>query len=238
MKGPNFRGPSEPPFLFLLEREWIAARLALRLNLPCVYPVQIRIDSAIIEVVEDSQLRDALKNGPEILFGGINVGVGWSEWSSAFSVPRNGVQCAAEIYLFDTMIQNWDRSVAQPNLLAKGPNLMMLDHGEAFVEATATSAERDYHGVPWHLGSIRNAEGADEFERHPLWSKLRPKSHVSFTDAVERWKRLPEDVFDLIAAEVPSCWDSRTAQKIADYLSEAVEKIDKILENIEHNFSR
>lgn len=235
MKGPAF---GDRPFDFLLEREWMAARLALQLGLPCAHPVQIQVDPLLAEQVDDPALRRGLADSPDVLFGSLLVGLGWHEWTDAISLPRDTVQLAAEIYLFDTIIQNWDRSVAQPNLLAKGTRLMMIDHGEAFTEATGSELERDFLRPPWHLGALRNAAGADDLEQHALWLKLRPKTHVCFESAARKWKELPDDAFALIAASVPHCWDRRAAQRIAAYLEDAVENLDAVVSHIEYSFAR
>ena len=152
------------------------------------------------------------------------------------SLSRDSVQIAAEIYLFDTIIQNWDRCAPNPNLLVKGEKLLMIDHGEAFVEATGLDAERDHHALPWKVGGVENHVG--EYEMHPLWPKLRPKNRIDFIAAADRWKALPDDVFTLIAADVPDCWNKVTALRIAAYMAEAVENVNAIVNNIEYNFDR
>jgi len=234
MKGPAF---GERAFRSLLEREWVAARLALQLGLPCAHPVLIQLDPTIVAHVDDPRLQRGLVSGPDILFGSLFVGPGWHEWTDAITLPRDAVQQAAEIYLFDTIIQNWDRSVVQPNLLAKGSRLMMIDHGEAFTEATGSELERDFLAPPWRLGALQNAAGADELAQHALWLKLRPKTQVCFKTAARKWKQLPDDAFTLIAAGVPSCWDGAAARRIAAYLQAAVENIDTVVSNIEHSFA-
>ncbi len=152
------------------------------------------------------------------------------------SITRDNLQLAAEIYLFDTIIQNWDRCAPNPNLLVKGEKFLMIDHGEAFVSATGSDGERDHHALPWRVGGIANHVG--EYEMHPLWPKLHPKNRVHFSAAADSWKALPDDVFTLIAADVPDCWSKVAASRIAAYVTEAVENIDAIVANIEHNFDR
>jgi hypothetical protein len=226
----------EKTFPCLLEREWFAARLAQQLALPCAPPFQIHLDPDVVATVQDAFLRNKLQAGPEVLFGSLNGGPGWMEWSDSMSLSRDSVQIAAEIYLFDTIIQNWDRCAPNPNLLVKGEKLLMIDHGEAFVEATGLDAERDHHALPWKVGGVENHVG--EYEMHPLWPKLRPKSRIDFIAAADRWKALPDDVFTLIAADVPDCWNKVTALRIAAYMAEAVENVNAIVNNIEYNFDR
>ena len=233
LKGPCL---GEKPFPYLLEREWFAGRLAQQLGLPCALPLKIRLDPDVIESVNDPFLRTRLKAGPDILFGSLNAGSGWSVWTDGTSIPRDHAQRAAEIYMFDTIIQNWDRSASNPNLLVKSDDLMMIDHGEAFVEATGSDAERDHTPRPWTVGGVTNHEG--QFEMHALWPKLRPKNRVDFTTAAGRWQALPEDTFDLIASDVPEAWSKPAAARISAYMVEAVENINDIVANIEHNFDR
>ena len=152
------------------------------------------------------------------------------------AVSRDHAQIAAEIYVFDTIIQNWDRCAANPNLLVKGDKFLMIDHGEAFVEATGSDAERELTPPPWKLGGVVNHAG--EYEMHPLWPKLRPKNRVDFAAIADRWKALPDDAFALIAADVPDCWSKETALRIAAYMTEARENVNEIVANIEHNFDR
>lgn len=233
LKAPHL---GEKPFPCLLEREWFAGRLAQQLGLPCALPLQIRLDPDVVASEPDPMLRARLQASPDILFGSLNSGPGWRLWTEGTTVPRDNAQIAAEIYVFDTIIQNWDRCTANPNLLVKGDRFLMIDHGEAFVEATASDAERDLTPLPWTLGGVINHQG--EYEMHPLWPRLRPKNKVSFVAATERWKALPEDTFALIATSVPDCWNRMTASRIAAYLDEAVKNIGAIVANIEHNFDR
>jgi len=233
MKAPHL---GEGHFPFLLEREWFAGKLAQHLGLPCAMPLQILLDPEVVASEQEPMLRTRLQNGPTVLFGSLSGGAGWSLWSDAIAVSREHVQIAAEIYLFDTIIQNWDRCAANPNLLVKGEKFLMIDHGEAFVDATASDAERELTPQPWKVGGVVNHEG--EYEMHPLWPKLRPKNRVDFAAAADRWKALPDDAFNLIAADIPSCWNEASASRISAYLAEATKNVNQIVANIEHNFDR
>lgn len=233
LKAPHL---GEKPFPCLLEREWFAGKLAQQLGLPCALPLQIWLNPEVVASEQDLMLRARLQAGPEILFGSLNGGPGWSLWTDAMAVARGHVQIAAEIYVFDTIIQNWDRCAANPNLLVKGDRFLMIDHGEAFVAATGSDAERELTPLPWRLGGVVNHEG--EYEMHPLWPKLRPKNRVDLMAVANRWKALPDDAFALIAADVPDCWSKVTASRIAAYMTEAMDNVDEILANIEHNFDR
>lgn len=223
LKGPQL---GEKRFPCLLEREWFGGRLAKQLGLPCAMPLQIRLDPDVVATAQEPLLRAGLFAGPDILFGSLDGGPGWNIWTDAMAVSRDHAQLAAEIYLFDTIIQNWDRSAENPNLLVKGHRFLMIDHGEAFAHATTEGSEQDLTPKPWAIGGVVNHHQG-EWEMHPLWPKLRPKSHVDFTAAADRWKALPDDTFALIAADVPDCWNKVTASRIAAYMTEAYGKRER-----------
>ena len=175
LKAPNL---GETQFPTILEREWFAGRLAQQLDLPCARPLLIRMTPEVVATIQDASVRAKLQVGPAILFGSESGGPGWIEWSDSRSVARDHVQVAAQIYLFDTMIQNWDRCVPNPNLLTKGDRLLMIDHGEAFVSAVGSDAERSHHTLPWKLGGVDNHCG--EYEMHPLWPKWMRRRYARF----------------------------------------------------------
>jgi hypothetical protein len=233
LKSPNFH---EKKSEFAIEREWVAAKLALALELPCAPPLKVNLSKAFIASVPDEQLRRQLSAGPEIVFGSLSAGAGWNIWTEAMALPRNKLALATKIYLFDTIIQNWDRCIDNANLLQKGDSLLLIDHEEAFVEATGTDAERSFQNVPWMPGAINNFEGLGT--EHPLWRKLRPATMVDFKDAAASWKSLPEDAFALYAGAIPGCWSTKATTAIAEYLSKATQKIDEITDLIEYNYKR
>jgi hypothetical protein len=233
LKSPEFH---EAKSEFVLEREWLAAKLALALGLPVAIPAQIKVSGQFIESITDGQLRQQLERGPDVLFGSLSAGQGWNVWSSVIAVPRTAVQTAASIYLFDTVIQNWDRCVDNPNLLQKGDQLLMIDHEEAFVSATGAPPEQEYHRPPWVMGAIVNHSGT--FEEHPLWSKLRPATAVDFRAACNASKALPDDAFSLYSSEMPLCWSHAAGEKIVTYLSECLARLDNIVEQVENNYTK
>ncbi|WP_299508281.1 HipA family kinase [Cypionkella sp.] len=233
LKSPHFHVKKSS---FVVEREWMAAKLALALDLPCAPPVKVHLSQEFIASMADRQLQRQLLSGPEIIFGSLSAGSGWNIWTEAAHMPRNKLALATSIYLFDTVIQNWDRCMPNPNLLQKGDDLLLIDHEEAFVEATGSDAEKDYQKAPWVRGAISNHTGYDL--EHPLWRKLHPATQVDFQQAAATWKRLPSDAFTLYARDAPACWSSHATFAIADYLSNATQRIDEITALIEYNFSR
>lgn len=219
---------------FVAEREWMAYKFAEALGLPCAPGIPVRITKEFIATIPNHTLTDQLLSGPDVLFGSVNCGSGWSIWSTASKLPRSKLPLMTQAYVFDTIIQNWDRCIPNPNLLIKGDEFQLIDHEEAFVTATGRPEEQDFHPEPWRLDAINNFCGEDL--EHPFWRKLAPKTQVSFAHAVQIWKNLPDDIYQLSRAGTPSCWDGAAMLRIADYLEEATSNIEQVLTQIQQNY--
>jgi HipA-like kinase len=236
----------EKKSLYCLEREWIATRLAQDLGLPCATVVPVAVtpqlfqmaslfrSSNVGETAGEASLAQRLQDGPELLIGSVSLGPGWSEWSQAVTVSKTQLEIASAIYFFDTMTQNWDRVMPNPNLLIKNNTYGMIDHEESFVEAAGTDAERDLTPKPWEDGGVVNDVG--EIEEHPLWRGIKRHNNVSFSSIIDRWKSLPEATIRGYASEsVFDEWSHHVANKITDYLLEAIENIEAVHMQIEAN---
>ncbi len=243
LKSPLLHSGKSP---YCLEREWIASMLARDLGLPSAQVVPVQVTPELIQMAaamsggnnvnaeSDQTLERILLNGPELLIGSISLGPGWSEWSQAATVSKSQLGIAAEIYFFDTMVQNWDRVIPNPNLLMNNGVYGMIDQEESFVHAVGTDAEREFTLLPWVEGGVTNDVG--DFDEHPLWRGIKKHRNASFAAAAERWKDLPEATIRGYADDaVFNNWSGLVADKIEDYLLEAIENIDAVHMQIEAN---
>ncbi|MGV6839029.1 MAG: HipA family kinase [Planktomarina sp.] len=243
LKSPNLHPRKSP---HCLEREWIASRLAHDLGLPAAKLVAVEVTPELIKMAEtmfsskaattvgDAALAQRLQDGPKLLIGSISLGAGWSEWSQAIRVHQAQLDIACQIYLFDTVVQNWDRAMPNPNLLIKGNEYGMIDNEESFVDAAGNEAERLSTPRPWANDGVVNDVG--EYTEHPLWSGIKHHRHAPFDVAVARWKSLSEDTLRNYAHEdVFDVWSRPIANKIIDYIVEAIENIDAVHMQIEAN---
>lgn len=211
-------------------REWMAARLAEDLGLPCSTALQVRLTDEFIDTLSDHELAAALRAGPSVVYGATHLGAGWRRWSEASAMPRSMHQLHGETYLFDTIIQNWDRRIANPNILKKGDEFRILDHEECFGSATAPLEDQAVITLPWRAGGIANFIAGDY--QHPFWRRLKPSRYVDFNIAAQAWKSLPADTFSLYANEAPADWGG-ACDDISSYLTLAVQHIDEVVAAIE-----
>ena len=130
----------------------------------------------------------------------------------------------------DSVIQNCERRIANPNILKKGDEFRILDHEECFGSATAPDDEKPHIPIPWDLGGLTNFIAGDY--QHPFWRKLKSSTHVEFGIAAQAWKSLPADTFSMYADDAPAEWGA-ACDDIASYLTTAVNHIDEVVEVIE-----
>lgn len=211
-------------------REWMAARLAEDLGLPCPPPVLVRLTEEFMASLADDDLAAALLAGPNVVYGAMNLGPGWRRWTEANRLPRAQHQLQGQTYLFDSILQNWDRRIANPNILKKGDEFRILDHEECFGSATAPQEDRAFIHLPWVVGGLTNYIAGNY--QHPFWRALKSSNHVDFNIAAQTWKDLPEDTFSMYADEAPAEWGT-ACDDIAIYLSRAVQHIDEVVLAIE-----
>lgn len=214
-----------------LAREWMAAKVAIALGIPCATPLCVSVSPEFIGTLQSEDLAEKLRNGPELVYGSRNLGSGWRRWTQAASLPRSKHQSQAEAYLFDTLIQNWDRRIANPNILRLGDQFRLIDHEETFATASGSTDERSYAKLPWKVGGISNHIMGDY--QHPFWRAIKTSRYVNFPQAAASWQRLPKALFLEYANEAPEDWGRSTCNDIAAYLADAVDHLGEIVATIE-----
>lgn len=230
LKSPLLHGAKSP---HCLEREWIATQLAKELHLPCADVVPVKVTPELRLMASTLGIHE-LDSGPELLLASVSLGPGWSEWTPAVGVSTTQLEQACAIYFFDTMIQNWDRVIPNPNLLIKNDMYGLIDHEESFVEAAGSDAERDETKPPWVDEGVANDAG--EYLEHPLWRGIKLRANATFDPIVAKWKSLSEEKFQSYCLDpVFNEWSGHVATKIVDYLVEVTERTDAVHMQIEAN---
>lgn len=109
-----------------LAREAIAACLAADLGLPVPEPFWVAVPAGLLP-------DDTASTGDKLAFGSRHVGSQFSIWTVGHTLSRDARQAAAAVFLFDAIIQNFDRRSANPNCLVRGDELRIIDHEATFI---------------------------------------------------------------------------------------------------------
>jgi hypothetical protein len=204
--------------------ELMAGQLATDLGLPCAQPLVVEITSDFVSSLDhDTELQNTFLLAPNEAFGSKNLGPQWRTWSRGAKTPIVSLPTVTDIYVFDTLIENSDRGIRNPNLLKKGDDLAIMDHEEAFSNGRRSTLARRGSRLPWHAGGITNHIAGDL--QHVLWHRLKPANAVDFSSSLAKWEALPESAFLEYAARVPASWGQESALNIAEYLVSACQNL-------------
>jgi len=189
--------------------EAIAASLADYFGIAHPEPALIEIEEALASAVagQEPGKGDIIMNSVGVSFG-TRMLSNLITWPVDRQLAASQMEAAAEIFAFDTLIQNPDRGFGNPNLGSVGDRLMIFDHELAFS----------------FLFSITNPPSPWEVSRQAFWTEhvffhaLRHKP-IDLDNFFTALSSLPADFVDSLASELPSDWPSDTLGRIGSHLT-------------------
>ena len=197
----------------------VAKFLGLRAGIPVLVDVPRDLIDAIRPVSPSSSSRMQQSVSPA--FGSISLGSGYQLFQrpvpSSYSIRDQIV----EMWAFDQLIMNPDRSDVKPNCLIKGENLALIDH-----EKSLSIAGLGFlFFPPWDHRWTPNF-------RHLVHETIRGGA-LPLARIKDAWSRLDEANLSGICAQVPRTWDQEITKEIKAYLSDLHSNLDQAFINIE-----
>jgi hypothetical protein len=192
-----------------LAMEVIAACLAGDLGLPVPQPFTVETTPEWIGLIPDEAIRARLEASSPIAFGSRLLTPQYLPWHGGTALPGFLVQTAAEVLVFDAIVQNPDRRAENPNCLVRGDEIRIIDHELAFS-----------HGLvigwvpPWQAGGLKPLETPGH---HIFMDRLKGRD-IDFNVIRDAWAALPDAHLADYAAAVPDAWKT-DAQEIARALN-------------------
>jgi len=157
-------------------REAVAACLAGDLGLPIPEPFWVRVPGGLIPTGDTSTLS----------FGSRIAGTAFANWHADAALSKDGLQRAAEVFLFDGIIQNADRRGANPNCLQKGGEVRIFDHETAFIYG------RDAGVIgwlpPWQTGGMQTFATPGNH----IFKDIIDPDEVDFDRMVSAWREISD----------------------------------------------
>lgn len=209
-----------------LVREAIAAMLAVDLQLPIPEPLLVRLDSMFIDAVEqvEPSVGVRLKNANSIGFGSTKLPGGFGIWSFERDVPDASLSQAADIFAFDCLTQNADRSKGSPNAMWNGTGFAIIDHELAF----------QIQGVlfwkpPWVVGSL-----TDLANGHLFYRSLKGKP-LDLSGLRTRWASISDARLVEYDNALPQEWRTATTtiQESLDFVRDVRDNIDAAMNEVQ-----
>ena len=200
-----------------LTGELIGNLLARDLALPAAEPCIVRLDPDFIDTLPeeafDTDLLGEMTATGAHAFGSVAVSPvrRWSENDLLHTAQRFD---ASMLYLFDTISENSDRGIRNPNLLVSGGRFHIIDFGHCFQRCHSKGDEEK--GLPWQNGAILNHFEGDLM--HVLLGQLRPMQSEFIDTFTLAFQGVTDDTLESYISSVPKEWGEDTSCRIMDYL--------------------
>lgn len=181
--------------------ELVASLLAVDLDLPVAEPLLVEITpefAAGAVPVTDGNARQRCQRAVGWCFASKQLAAGFAVSPTRKSQPQAMLPSLAELYAFDALIQNADRTAMNPNCLVKGDELRFFDHDQAFSFLLALFGS----------GPLNQPETYSFLSQHfvrPLLSRNREL----FSRLEGAWESVSSDVVHSYAGHIPDSWTGK-----------------------------
>jgi hypothetical protein len=210
-----------------LAGELVANLFALDMKLPAAQPCIATVSEDFIDLLPD----DA--NGMDLVraFGSTACSAFGSvafkpvrRWSADDLVHKGQLADAVRLYLFDTIVENTDRGVRNPNLLVSGHDFKVIDFGHSF-QRCHDDADYDGSRMPWQANGIWNHVAGNM--QHVLFGGMRNVTADLIESFTTDLRALSDDAIQDYITMIPAEWGDDTACKIVEYLLTARANADE-----------
>jgi hypothetical protein len=202
--------------------EVIAAQMAKRLSIPTPEPSIVELTSQLANAIPERDIAARVQNSVGPNFGTRFLSPGYSTWIVDDPVPIAIRQTAAEIVAFDALIDNADRRRANPNLLWKENELLVIDHELAFAFIMLISPVPE-SWLDRDLNFIR--------QDHPLYPGLRGQT-IDLKRFEGELASIADNEINDICAFVPEEFGTSHLEQIADHLRNSRDHADELVEAV------
>jgi hypothetical protein len=201
--------------------ELISNIFADDIGLPAAKPCVVEIGADFVDAIPSntvfSELKNALAGAPIKAFGSTQFEPvrRWAKTDLVHKVQRRE---ALKLYLFDTLVENSDRGIQNPNLLMHGSDFKVIDFGHSF-QMCHQGADANQGKLPWQNGGILNHyAGAMQ---HVMLEPAKAAEKQLIDEFKNVLDGLTDDRIQSYLDCVPQSWGQETALQIVDFLLSA-----------------
>lgn len=191
--------------------EWIAFSLAKEIKIPVVEHVLLEIDEQLCKQVGDPEIREPLEKSIGINFGSIFI-----EDAQPYTEQKIKDAVKQQIFLFDVLLVNIDRTVKNSNIIIADSQAKCLDFSSSLM--LRYCIEDSFFDVETVLKEMR---------KHPFYSDANPEQFIY------EIRSIPDTRLESIIMSIPDVW---IAEHFDAAYSKAVKNaIYQRLKRITHN---
>lgn len=211
-----------------LTRELVASKLASYFGLETPEPVLLKVPHNFTELGLPPAVERAIEGGFFPTFATEYI-ASLSAFVPSRILHERNLPLAAEIFAFDALIVNRDRSEdGSVNCLTDSNRFVLIDHETALDGQLIGSS---IYMEPWKVGSLGPMRNV---VKHIFYDSL-DGTGVSFADARAKWMALSVHEIDKMLGDVPTVWEAedRALRAIRGYLTNLLENLDAAFDEVE-----
>lgn len=201
--------------------ELLCSFLASDLGLKVPTPYLVELSADLGNAIDHAEVSRQVASSDGVNFGSLYL-------ENALTIPTNftigagRLQQAADVFLFDAITQNADRSASKPNLLSHEGEFVLIDHEQGLPFLMEETGRE-----PWL------AQEVGYMAKHVFWASLRGHA-VDFTVFEDEFKRLDQSAIQAYFKQIPVEWNARKKDctQFCDYISQVQSNFDRILFNV------
>jgi hypothetical protein len=211
--------------------ELVTAQLADDLGLQVPQPAVVNIPAGFDAIIAERDLAAMVKSSPGVNFGSVHLGAGFTTWPPGREPYGAQRDQAADVFAFDTLIQNPDRRAVNPNLWARSDKLGVYDHEQAFSFLSLPIIG----GAPKPWLAAKQPKSFHFLEQHIFYRSLRGE-RLDFGPFKEKLGRLTDGRVQGYVESIPAEWRSKDHfnDQIIEYLGEARKHRETLIQFIKH----
>ena len=211
--------------------EMVTAQLADDLGLQVPQAAVVDMPAGFDAIIAEKDLAAMVKGSPGLNFGSVNLGAGFTTWPPGRNPVGTQRDQAADIFAFDTLIQNPDRRAVNPNLWARSDKLGVYDHEQAF----SFLALPIIGGAPKPWQAAKQPKSFQFLEQHIFYRSLRG-GRLDLGPFKEKLGRLTDGQIQGYADAIPAAWRGKSdfCDQMVDYLAEARKHRETLIQFIKH----
>ncbi len=204
-----------------LLREILGNLFAYEVGIATAEPAIVRIDPELAAALTNQTVADVVANSLGLNYGSANLAGGYSTWPVGKIVPQSLKADAADIFVFDALIQNPDRRTGKPNLLWKDDHLVVIDHEMAFSFLLSIIPST----TPWLL------DEQPYLRDHVFFSELLHEQ-VDLERIAGAIEAIGDDFWEEADSVIPNNWKGSELARIRAHVESVQQHLDVFMNEI------
>jgi hypothetical protein len=201
-------------------RELLAAFLAKEWGLTVPEPVTVIVTEGFLNTITGHEdFKNIQKSKDCLNFGNVKI-MGDADITNHTDLTPNQIQQAAQVFVFDLIIQNADRRFEKPNLFLAKNRIHLIDHELAFGFLDTLPFLRS--PKPY----ILNETDVNSAMNHIFYRILQGNKRLDMRAVFQVFKQLPDTFWEKLKDIMPLEWQTSEINQIQKHITEIFDNFE------------